>query len=110
MDRNCAQLLMLFSHGHKLRETVGIDFKRAKIEQKRREIAKKKMGVDFKRTDQLCHCFLWKRAQRRSGCFISFPVFRGHRTNAVIEPAHKYNTHAGQIQYKMHWIGRVHKG
>ena len=42
MDRNCAQLLMLFSHGHKLRETVGIDFKRAEIEQKRREIAKKR--------------------------------------------------------------------
>ena len=41
MDRICAQLLVLFSHGHKLRETVGIDFKLAKTEQKRREIAKK---------------------------------------------------------------------
>ena len=40
MDRNCTQLLVFFSHGHKLRETVGIDFKLAKIEQKRREIAK----------------------------------------------------------------------
>ena len=44
---------------------------------KRRHKLCKNVGVDFKRTDQLFHCFLWQTAQRRSGCFISFPVFRG---------------------------------